>query len=74
MTHPLRLLRTTLGLTQLELAESIGVTHGRVSQIECGYGGNLGGPSLLLLAELYRTPMARLGITIEDVLRGKRAA
>jgi transcriptional regulator with XRE-family HTH domain len=67
--HPLKLLRETLGMTQLEFAKTIGVSPGRVSQVEKIDGERLGAASVLKLLELYRVEIARLGLTLEDFLR-----
>lgn len=68
---PLRRLRLALGLTQLELGTQAGVTASRISQAELR-GGPLGIDPTLKIAELYRSSMDRLGITTEDILRGRR--
>ena len=71
MRNPLYLLRATLGLTQTELGNVIGLSAGRVCQIEKGRG-SLGNESLLELTHHYRVEIARLGLTLEDFLRRNR--
>jgi len=68
MEHPLKTLRTSLNLTQEEIGDAIGVTRGRICQIEKN-GGTLGPENLLRLAERYRPELTRLGFTVEDFLR-----
>lgn len=58
--------RRTLGLTQQELAQELGVTHQHVSRIEGGHAV----PSLELLVKLSR----RLGVSTDYLLTGKQAA
>ena len=71
MKNPLHMLRATLGLTQTELGDVIGLSAGRVCQIEKGRG-SLGNESLLELTDNYRVEIARLGLTCEDFLRRGR--
>ncbi len=67
LKNPLGLLRASLELTQTELGDTIGLTAGRVCQIEKGRGA-LGNESLLNLTDRYRVEIARLGLTVEDFL------
>ncbi len=62
-------LRIELGLSQAAFGDAIGVTRGRVSQVESGDGGNFGIPTLLRIAALYRAELARLGYETEDLMR-----
>lgn len=59
----IRRLRTELGLTQLQLAESIGVSDKAVSKWE----RSLGCPDISLLAPLA----AQLGVTPQTLLQGE---
>ncbi len=70
MDRPLKILRISLGLTQEQLGKTLGISRGRVCQIELGQG-NLGNENLLKLAESFRIDIARLGFTLEDFLRGE---
>lgn len=75
MDHPIKRLRNSLNLSQTDFAKSIGVTAGRISQVEAGaVGDRLGGETMLELADVYRDELARLGLTVEDLLRGHRGA
>ncbi len=58
----LRQLRTTAGLTQLELAERAGVADGTISRLE---RGRLKEPSAHLVEKLA----AGLGVGVQDLLR-----
>jgi transcriptional regulator with XRE-family HTH domain len=69
--HTLKQLRLALGLTQSELGKSIGITEGRICHVE-NRRGNLGAKALLRLTERYRSDMVRMGITVEDLIRGSR--
>lgn len=73
VSNPLKILRETLGLSQEELAAEVRaaggrLTGGRVSQLEQGQGV-LGPENLLIVVDLWRVPIARLGMTTEDFLR-----
>lgn len=70
--HPLTELRELTGLNMTQLAESLDITVGRISQIEGGDGGQLSVEKALKCLSAYRVPLARLGITLEDLLRGNR--
>ena len=67
---PLRRLRLALGLTQLELGTQAGVTGSRISQAELGMSP-LARKPILRLRKRHRGVMDRLGITVEDILRGR---
>lgn len=69
--NPLKELRTALGLSQEALAASIDVYQSQVSSHE-RTGAGIGREGLLRLADRYRTDMNRLGLTVEDLLRGTR--
>ena len=68
---PLQELRTALGLTQKELADAIDVHQSQVSEHE-RTGRGIGRDGLISLADRYRAEMNRLGLTVEDLLRGSR--
>lgn len=70
--NPLRELRKALDLSQDELAEAIDVFQSQVSSHELT-GRGIGPDGLLRLAERFRPEMNRLGLTMEDLLRGTRA-
>lgn len=72
MEHPLRELRKTLDLNQREFAESINSHPTYISQMETGVQP-MGSLTALRVAEMYRAQMNRLGITVEDLLRGSRS-
>ena len=71
MPHPLKTLREATELSRTGFALSIGIGNDFCYQVEEGYE-NLGAKSALRVADRYRLLMARLGITVEDLLRGKR--
>jgi transcriptional regulator with XRE-family HTH domain len=70
--HPLRELRKSLGLNQRQFAGEVGLHPTYVSQLETG-SEPVGKTTALRIADRYRLEMARLGITIEDLMRGSRA-
>lgn len=55
-----RRLRTSLGLSQLEVAQALGTTQSNVSKIEAK-----GDPSLSVLARLVEVKGARLRLTVQ---------
>lgn len=67
----LRDLRTAAGLTQVGMAELCGWDRSYVSQLETG-AETLGASPALRLADVFRPQMLRLGITVEDLMRGER--
>lgn len=69
--HPVRRLRTFLGLTQRELAERIDSHMTYISQVETG-SQPLGHTVALRIASAFPHEMAKLGLTVEDLLRGRR--
>lgn len=70
MEHrPLKDLRAAEKLTQDDVAEVAGVTKGRVSQVESG-DGSFSVETWLVIYGHWRTAFARLGYTLEDLLRG----
>lgn len=69
--QPVRKLRTFLGMTQAEFAERISTHKVYVSQIETGHQP-LGHAVALRIASAFPVEMTRLGITVEDLLRGMR--
>ena len=70
--HPLRELRKSLGLNQRPFAVEVGLHPTYVSQLETS-SEPVGKGTALKIADRYRVEMARLGITIEDLMRGSRA-
>lgn len=70
--HPLKELRLALKLTQEGFGDTVSVTQSQVSEHELT-GRGIGPDGLLRLADKYRVEMNRLGLTIEDLLRGTRA-
>ena len=73
MPNPVRVLRESLGISQAELGEQLGVTRGRIHQVELGQG-NLHSKKLLVLQQLHGREMKRLGISLEDLLSGRTSA
>lgn len=71
MEHPLRELRKTVGMNQGAFAEALSTHPTYISQIETGIQP-MGSTVALRVAEVFRTEMNRLGITVEDLLRGSR--
>jgi transcriptional regulator with XRE-family HTH domain len=71
MEHPGETLRKALELTQEEFARSIGRSGPYVCQVEGGRDF-YGRVTVLRIAERYREDLNRLGITVEDLLRGCR--
>lgn len=69
--HPLKKLRLHLGFTQDALAKSVGLSQPFVSQVEAGES-YLGRETCLAIADKWRGPMKRVGVTVEDLLRGSR--
>jgi len=69
--HPIRELRNALGLKQREFAEQVGLSAAYVSQVENGVL-DLGKEAGFKIMDRYRTEALRLGITLEDMLRGSR--
>lgn len=70
--HPLRELRKSLDLNQRQFGAEVGLHPTYVSQLETGTEP-VGKGTALKIADRYRVEMARLGITIEDLMRGSRA-
>lgn len=68
---PLQELRKALGISQEALADAIDVHQSQVSAHE-RTGKGIGRDGLLRLADRYRVEMNRLGLTVEDMLRGSR--
>lgn len=70
--HPIKLLRQHLGITQTELAEKIGSSQNRVSEVENGHPMQ---PSMALAVwDRWRVDLVKLGITLDGLLRPGRAA
>jgi len=68
-----RSLRKSLGakFTQKQFAERVGTHPTYVSQVETG-SQTLGSEIALRIADSFPAEMARLGLTVEDLLRGTR--
>jgi transcriptional regulator with XRE-family HTH domain len=66
-------LRTELGLTQKQMAETCGLAKVYIAQVEGGTY-HLGRDAGLKILDAYRTPMRELGIELEDLLRGASRA
>jgi transcriptional regulator with XRE-family HTH domain len=71
MENPMLTLRNYLDLTQAELADELGCTPGRISQIETG-SAPIGGRLLTKLYKRYGWDLKRLKIAPLDVLDGPR--
>lgn len=70
MEHrPLKDLRAAERITQEDVATVAGVTKGRVSQVESG-DGSFSVETWLVIFDHWRTTFARLGYSLEDLLRG----
>ena len=67
----LRELREKLGVTQQEMAHDTGLSSGFICQVETG-AEQLGHKAGLAIVDVYRRDMRRMGITLEDLLRGAR--
>ena len=68
---PVRKLRTFLGMTQAAFAERIDSHSTYVSQVESG-SQPLGHIVALRIAGAFPSEMAKIGLTVEDLLRGER--
>lgn len=69
--QPLHELRMSLDLTQEQIADELGVTQPFISQVENGES-RLGTDNAFAVRDLWGERLARLGITLEDLLSGKR--
>lgn len=69
--RPIEQLRRALGLSQTDFGRALGVSQGHVSSLERG-SERLGGQTALRAADRWRLEMNRLGITVEDLIRGSR--
>ena len=69
----IQVLREYLGITQAELGDAVGVTRGRIYQIEQG-NGNLRPPKLEKLHRRFRRDLDELGIPVEDLISGRTLA
>lgn len=67
--HPLRTLRTKLGLTQAAFAARVGMNAVYISQVETGVE-RLGRNAGLAIVDEFREAMLGAGISLEDLLRG----
>ncbi len=70
--HPLSELRASLGLTQQQLATELETSQSYISQVESG-GSRIGRDFALAVKDRWPLEMARLGITVETLLRGSRS-
>lgn len=70
LMHWLTALRGNLKLDQAAMADEIGVTRARVSQIETG-GGTLSNERLLAVWARHGRRLRRLGYTLDDLLTAK---
>ena len=66
--HPGKVLREALRLTQVDFATAIGRSPPFVSQVESGRDA-YGPETLSMIADLYRSQLVHLGITVEDFIR-----
>ena len=73
MNSPVLKLRDHLGLSQTEMAEYLGYTSARISQIETG-AFPPGAQFVSALWKKYRKPLEKLKISPLDVLNWKRPA
>lgn len=71
--HPLRALRDASGLSQQAFADRVSVTQALVSAVE-RRRARLGRDTALRVKDAFGPEMNRLGLTVEDLLRGGRAA
>ena len=70
MASPLKALREHLDLSQSDLAAALGVSKGRICQVEKGRG-SFSADRWARFASLYRPTIAELGFEMEDFLRGR---
>ena len=70
--HPGKALREALRLSQVEFARAIGRSSPFVSQVESGRDA-YGPETLCKIADMWRSEMLQLGITVEDFLRWQSA-
>lgn len=63
-------LRESLGLTNAEMAREVGVSKGRISQLETS-GGTLGNERVLEIWEKHGRRLKRLGYSLEDLLTAR---
>ena len=64
--HPIKRLREHLEMTQEEFAEAVGMSQGRVSQVENGAGISL--RNALEIVDTYKRECRRLGISYRDFI------
>lgn len=69
--NPLLQLRRRLRLSQTLLGAELGISQAHVSDVEAGKE-QLGRAPALRAAEVYPEAMIELGLTVEDLLRGRR--
>lgn len=67
----LRYLRTSLGITQKDMGASLGCDPAWLCSIERGHS-RMGHKTAQRIEREYAADMARLGITLSDLLRGRR--
>ena len=71
LEHTVKELRSALDLKQGEFADEVGLSAAYVSQVENRVLA-LGKAAGFKIMDRYRTESLRLGITLEDLLRGSR--
>jgi len=69
-THWVKALRENLGLTPSQMADEIGVSRGRISQLE-STGGTLANEKLLAVWQRHGRRLKRLGFSLEDLLTAR---
>lgn len=70
MKHWLRALRDDLALSQEEMGRQVGVTKGRISQIEKS-GGTLANERVLEVWKRHQRRLRRLNYTLDDLLTAR---
>jgi predicted transcriptional regulator len=71
MAHPLKELRTQLGMNQTEFAREIGVSKARVCQVEGG-AGTFAAAKWADIGHRFRGAIDAAGLTLAELMRGKR--
>lgn len=70
--HWLPALREQLGLTKTEMARELGVTRGRVYQIE-QWGGSLRGDKVAAVWKSHGHRLRAMGYTLDDIINPPRS-
>lgn len=68
---PLQTLRTAVDLKQEEMAERLKLSQPHYSNLENGVRKTTGDVALTVIEE-FRTECTKLGLTVEDFVRGSR--